>query len=130
MVSRKVKNELILNLLSEPVIAYDNEGQLIKLLPTKCKDVVLADDVGSKRKVARLITEHEYLNLTKKEQSEVEYVRVARKERGRQDREVCIMEAFGQEPDTTCRVYPACGREYNAYDKDCKYHQLIDDQFK
>lgn len=107
-------SRIIFNMIGRPVIAYTEEGEMIKLYPVD-DEINLPDRL--KEKVAYLVSDQFYDNLSPAERKEKDYVHIIHQGVGRNGVEIVTISAFDVGGDgKIIRVLPAGKADYKYID--------------
>lgn len=118
---------IVVNLTGKKVTAYNNEGNLIELLPVD----KMMDFPSRLYQTAILVDDAFYNSLGLSEKENSAFVRIKETAKGRNNIEVSTLESCTTrgEHEDFIRVFPASSSEYEKFDPDSIVHHLIDSDY-
>ncbi len=117
------RSMIVLNLTNKPVVAYSDEGELIRLLPIKEDDIPALPNEG---KVAFLINDDRWEKLDYCEKMSNEYVHVGITSTGRNNLKVSSLESYREKIGCApVRIFPSNVSSYRKIDKNKKLYTVV-----
>jgi len=120
------RSMIVVNLTNKPVVAYNDEGELIRLLPTKEDDIPIFPNEG---KVAFLINDDRWEKLDYHEKRSNEYVHIGITSTGRNNLKVSSLESYREKVgNRPVRIFPSNISNYKKFDKNKKLYTVVTEQ--